>query len=344
MRSPRRTPWGTAPDGRPVEHVELTSDHAQVALITWGAAVQSLTCRDRHDNTADIVLGFEDLSGYTDPEQPFLGATVGRFANRIAGGRFRLEGREYALPQNDGHHTLHGGPLGFWARPWTLTEVAETPEGGAAEMALVSPDGDMGFPGRLEITTRYSLVGAVLEQTTSARTDAATVVNVTNHTYFNLHGTPSLPASDHLLTVPAARYVPVDAAAIPLPGPPAPVVGTAFDLRHPAPAVGIDHTWVIDGEPDESGLRTAAVLSDPCSGRRVTVRTTEPGVHCYSGNFLDGTLVGKDGARLIHHGGVCLETQHFPDSPNRTDYPGVVLRPGEVFRTVTRWQMDVQDS
>jgi aldose 1-epimerase len=343
-------PWGTAPDGTTVERVEIASDTVRLAVLTWGATVQSLIAPDRDGTPGDIVLGFDALAGYA-ANHPFLGATVGRYANRIAGASFELDDVTHTLPANDGPNTLHGG-TGFHTRPWQLVDAQETPEGGYAELRLVSPDGDDGFPGALDVRTRFTVAGGVVALRTTAVTSAATVVNLTNHAYFNLHG-PDRVIADHLVEVPADAFIAVDDAAIPLPGAPADVAGTPFDLRAAAPigdrlgrahdqltAVGgIDHTFVL-GPAEGSGLRTAGVVTDPDSGRRLTVRTTEPGVQVYTGNHLDGSLLGKGGAPLAHRTGLCLETQHFPDSPHRPDYPSTVLRPGEVFTTLTEWHLD----
>ena len=346
-----RTPWGTAPDGTTVERVELASDTIRLAVLTWGATVQSLVAPDRDGAPSDVVLGFDALEGYTG-QNPFFGATVGRFGNRIAGARFELDGVAHDLPANDGPNTLHSGPHGFHTRVWELVDAQETPDGGYAELRLVSPDGDQGFPGALDVRTRYTVAGGVVALRTTAVTGAPTVVNLTNHAYFNLHG-PDRGIGDHLVEVPADAFVAVDDTAIPLPGAPADVSGTPFDLRD-AVAIGdrlalrheqleavggIDHTFVL-GAPGGDGPHTAAVVVDPCSGRRLTVRTTQPGVQVYTGNHLDGTLLGKGGVPAAHRTGLCLETQHFPDSPHRPDYPTTVLRPGEVYSTLTEWHLD----
>lgn len=335
------TTWGALPDGRPVERVELATPYLRLGVLAWGATVQSLATPDRAGTWGDIVLGFDTLEPYLG-DQPFLGATVGRYANRIAGAAFELDGQRYQIPANDGANALHGGPEGFARQLWKIAAVDES----SATLRLVSPDGDMGFPGRLEVTTVFSVDGPLIRLETTATTDAATVVNLTNHAYVNLHGAPLPGIADHVLLLDAEHYLPVDATAIPLPGPPAPVADTIYDFRAPKPVgrdldpndpigAGYDHTWVL-GAPGASGLRRTALVSDPCTGRSLAVRTTEPGVQFYTGNSLDGSLTGRGGV-LGHRSGLCLETQAFPDSPHRPDYPSTVLRPGERFHSVTEW-------
>lgn len=339
------TTWGSLPDGRPVQRVELASADLRLGLLTWGATVQSLRTPDRGGSWGDIVLGFDSVEQYL-ADHPFLGATVGRFANRIAGATFELDGHRYQIPANDGVHALHGGPDGFGRRLWEL--VAS--DGASATLRLVSPDGDMGFPGRLEVTTVFSVDGPVVRQETTATTDAPTVVNLTNHAYFNLHGQPEPGIADHVLILDAEHYLPVDATAIPLPGQPAPVADTIFDFRAPKPigrdldaadesGGGYDHTWVLTA-PGPSGLRRTALVSDPCTGRSLAVLTTQPGVQFYSGNFLDGSFTGRGGV-LARRSGLCLETQGFPDAPHRPDYPSTVLRPGETFHSATEWMVGI---
>ena len=331
-----RTPWGLLPDGRGVERVEIGSDVVRLGVLTWGATVQSLHTRDRAGRERDVVLGFADLAGYLG-DHPWLGSTIGRFANRIAHGRFSLDGRTHQVPVNDPPHALHGGPAGWSHQLWQVVATDDRPDGGSVELALLSPDGEMGFPGEVRVTTRFSVEGGVVRQESHATTSAATVLNMTNHAYFNLHGDPARTIEDHVLRIDAEHYLPVDETAIPLPGKPAAVAGTPYDFRSStAVGTGYDHTWVLAG----AGMRTAAVAHSPATGVRLTVRTTEPGVQLYTGNFLDGSLIGKGGTPIARHGALCLETQHFPDSPNRPDYPSTVLRPAEQFSTITEWAFD----
>ncbi|MFT4261937.1 MAG: aldose epimerase family protein [Nocardioides sp.] len=316
------------------EAIALTTPQLRLTLLPWAATMRGLEVPDRDGHWDDIVLGFDDDADYRG-EHPFLGATVGRFANRIAGGRFELDGVTHRIPLNDGSTALHGGPEGFFRREWSVGERDDC----SVTFHLESPAGDMGFPGRLSVTARFSVEGAVVRQELGATTDAATVVNLTNHAYFNLHGRPTRSIADHRIRIDADSWLPVDPSAIPLAGAPAPVAAP-YDLREPV-AIGsevrYDHTWMLSGA---GPVRTAAVLDDPCTGRRLRIRTTEPGVQFYSGDFLDGSVVGKGGVPLERRSGLCLETQHFPDSPNRPDFPSTVLRPGETFQSLTEWSVE----
>lgn len=307
-----------------------------LSVINRGGIVTGLQVPDRHGRLANVVLGLPTVADYEKPH-PHLGALVGRYANRIAQGRFAIDGHTYHLPQNNGNNTLHGGPEGFGRRWWEVT-----PHGSSSlELRLASEDGDQGFPGRLEVLVRYTLTPHNEWRIDyQARCDRSTVVNLTNHTYFNLAGGGSV--LDHALTLAAQRYCAVDAGLIPESV--EMVAGTPFDfrtatrigerIREPHPqllrARGYDHNWVLDGE----GLRFAARVEEPTSGRVMEVLTTEPGVQFYTGNFLDGTLAGRDGV-LRQSDGLCLETQHFPDSPNHPGFPSTLLRPGETFNSTT---------
>jgi aldose 1-epimerase len=307
-----------------------------LTAINRGGIVTALRVPDRHGHAANVVLGLPALADYDSPH-PHLGAIVGRYANRIAHGRFSIDGHAHQLKQNEGDNTLHGGPVGFDRHWWEIT-----PHGShALELRLASEDGDQGFPGRLDVSVRYTLTPRNEWRIDyEARCDRPTVVNLSHHDYFNLAGAGSI--LDHELTIAAQRYCAIDAAMIPQGI--ADVAGTPFDfrtatpigarIREPHPQVlrarGYDHNWVLDGE----GLRFAARLADPASGRVMEVLTTEPGLQFYSGNFLDGSLAGRDGA-LRQGDGLCLETQHFPDSPNRPDFPSTLLRPGETWTSTT---------
>jgi aldose 1-epimerase len=265
---------------------------------------------------------------------------VGRFANRIAGGRFTLDGTEYRIPLNEPAAALHGGTGGFESVPWERDE----PRDGSVTLRRTSPDGENGFPGTLQVTVTYAVEGSQLRIEHEARTDAPTVVNLTNHAYWNLAGAGSV--EDHEVTLAAAQFLPVDEHLIPS-GPPAPVADTPFDLRssqrigarlregHPQLRAtrGYDHTYVIDGDPDADGLRHAVRVVEPRSGRTLELRTDQPGVQFYTGNMLDGSLVLGDGSAARQGDAFCLEPQAFPDSPNRPDFPSTVLRPGEVYRS-----------
>ncbi|MCG6499950.1 aldose epimerase family protein [Kitasatospora sp. A2-31] len=333
------------PDGRPVTRWTIGSTEGPTAeVLSLGARLQALHAPDRYGRLANVVLGcegVEDLLG----EAAYLGATVGRYANRIADGLLPLGGTTHRLTTQPGGHTLHGGTDGFASRLWDGVPVREGRRAGV-RLRLHSPDGDQGFPGALSAEVTYLLDPAgALWIGYRATTDAPTVVNLTNHAYFNLAGEGNGTVLDHLLRVDAPGYLPVDAELIPL-GPVARVAGTPFDLREaavlgervadPDPQIrlagaGFDHNWVLDG----NGFRRAAVLSHPASGRRVECLTTEPGIQVYTGNHFDGSLTGRSGRPYRAYAGVALETQHFPDSPNRPEYPSTVLRPGEEFRSTT---------
>jgi aldose 1-epimerase len=351
-------PFGTTPDGTDVERWTLTNGDMTVRVLTYGGIIQSLETPDADGDVDNVVLGFADLAGYVENNNPgpYFGALIGRYGNRIAGGTFELDGETYQLPTNNGPNTLHGGPAGFDTKVWGATDVSDD-EVAALELELVSPDGDMGFPGTLTTTVTYSLdADSNLSIHYQATTDAPTVVNLTNHTYWNLDGEGSGSIYDHQLQLDASGYTPVDETLIPT-GEIAPVEGTPFDFREPTAigerirendqqllyGQGYDHNWVLDREDDgaregsdsEDALEEAAVLHDPDSGRTLTVTTTEPGIQFYSGNFLDGTLVGTSGRIYRQGDGLALETQHFPDSPNQPAFPSTVLRPGEVYDSTT---------
>ncbi|MGY1601629.1 aldose epimerase family protein [Geodermatophilus sp. SYSU D00815] len=333
--SVRREVFGVLPDGREVLRFVLGAGEHRVAVLTYGAVLQSVRVPDAGGDVADVVLGFDDLEGYL-ADDGFQGAVAGRYANRIAGARFTLDGVEHRLPANHGDACLHGGPEGFARRLWSAEEVP-----GGVELTLVSPDGDQGFPGELVATVRYELSEEGLALTYGAVTDAPTVVNLTNHAYWNLAGAGTV--EDHALELAASRFVAVDEALIPVAI--EPVDGTPLDFRTPtrvgdrlrAPheqlrrAQGYDHAWVLDG----SGLRRAARVVDPASGRVLEVHTDQPSVQFYSGNFLDGSAAGRGGRAHRQSDGLCLETQHLPDSPNRPEFPSTVLRPGERYATRT---------
>ncbi|MFF4378509.1 aldose epimerase family protein [Kitasatospora sp. NPDC001547] len=341
------------PDGRRITRWTFGSRGGGVTaeVLNLGARLQALHAPDRAGRRADVVLGggsVEDLLGGA----AYLGATVGRYANRIAGGVLPLDGTTHLLATQSTGHTLHGGPDGFATRLWDGVPVRADRQVGV-RFRLRSPAGDQGFPGTVTAEVTYLLdADGALSITYQAATDAPTVVNLTNHAYFNLAGEGRGTVLDHLLRVDAAEYLPVDGELIPL-GPVEPVVGTPFDLRrargldacvaaeHPqirAAGGGFDHTWVLDG----GGLRRAALLSHPASGRQVECLTTEPGLQVYTGNHFDGSLTGRSGHRYTAYAGIALETQHFPDSPNRPDYPSTVLRPGERYRSTTVYRFSAE--
>jgi len=339
--------YGQLPDGRPVHEITLSHGGLALTLITLGGIVTALRVPDRDGVAANVVRGFDNLDDYVH-RNPFFGVIVGRYANRIARGELPIDGQVHALSRNNGSNCLHGGAEGFGTRLWEVASArAHDPAlgGPAVTLRLVSADGDQGFPGRVEALVTYSL-GAELAWRVDyeARTDRATVVNLSHHDYFNLAGRGS--ALDHRLTLPASRYHPVDADLIPTDI--AAVDATPFDFRAPTPirarlgdahaqlaiADGYDHHWILD-DPRVGALRLAARLEDPRSGRAMTLHTTEPGLQFYSGNFLDGSLVGHDGEAYGRGTAICLEPQHSPDSPHRADWPTTLLQPGQVYRSTS---------
>ena len=344
-------PWGHTAGGQEVTLFTLQSRSGLVVrVMNYGGVIVGVEMAGRTGERADVTLGHGHLAPYLDRDtSPYFGALVGRFANRVRQGRFSLGGAEYRLPVNDGRHHLHGGPGGFDQRLWQASSgVSE--EGPFVQLSRVSPDGEEGYPGTLSVEATY-LLGHDDALTVSYRatTTRPTHVNLTNHTYWNLNG-GRLGVLDHLLWVDADRCVPVDAEGLPL-GDAADVMGTPLDFRspqrlgerrlgtdvQPRQPGGYDHTLALNG----SGLRHVATLLDPSSGRRLEVSTTEPGVQVYSGNFLDGSIVGRNGQRYGQHWGLCLETQHFPDSPNQPAFPSTRLDPGGVYTSVTRFAFSV---
>jgi aldose 1-epimerase len=336
-------PFGKMPDGTPVEIYTLSDDACEVRIATYGGIVVSIKTPDRSGKLADVVLGFDDIDGYVanfnGPGDAFFGALIGRYANRVAHGSFVLDGKKYSLPLNNGENSLHGGPHGFNNVVWKAKPVAD-----GVELSYLSKDGEAGYPGNLSATVRYTLVKSNLRIEYSATTDKDTVVNLTNHSYFNLAGQGDI--LNHQLTLHASRFTPVDAGLIPT-GELKSVESTPFDFRK-ATAVGAridandeqlklgrgyDHNWVLDSGGGK--LAEAAVVYDPGSGRVLRVLTDQPGIQFYTGNFLDGSIKGKGGKPLELHSALCLETQHFPDSPNHPAFPTTELKPGERYHTVT---------
>lgn len=340
--------FGTTPAGQPVELYRLTNTHGLVAeIMTYGATLLGLHMPDRNGHMADVIVGFDRLEPFTQ-SHPYFGSLVGRFCNRIAEGRFELDGKTYQLHCNQGRHHLHGGPEGFHRKVWQASAQAG-PNGSALTLSLHSPDGDEGFPGVLDVQVVYTLTDAnELRLDYTATTDSATVLNLTNHAYVNLSGGSNILGHELLLN--ASEYIPTDASAIPL-GQLASVEGTPMDFRratqigarinqqHEQIVVGngYDHCWVIDQQPTELAL--AAQLHDPESGRLLEVLTTQPGIQIYTGNYLDSSLVGKGRKSIGHRSAICLETQHFPDSPNQPGFPSTVLRAGESFRETTVFRL-----
>ncbi len=341
-----RSPFGQTPDGKAVELYTLTNANGmQVAITTYGGIVVSLTAPDREDNYADVVLGFDDLDGYL-AGHPYFGAIVGRYGNRIAKGKFSIDDKEYTLATNNDENALHGGLVGFDKKVWR-GRGAVNRMGVALTLVMQSDDGDEGYPGNLEVKVVYTLTNDdELKIDYTATTDKATPVNLTNHSYFNLAGQGSGDILGHELTINSSRFTPVDKGLIPT-GQLKPVDGTPFDFRK-ATAIGTrieaddeqlefgggyDHNFVLNADADD--LVLAASVHEPKTGRVMEVYTTEPGVQFYCGNFLDGSNVGKGGKVYNHRNGFCLETQHFPDSPNQPDFPSTILEPEDEYRTTT---------
>jgi aldose 1-epimerase len=350
----RREPFGTTPEGAAVDRYTLTSaSGVTITVLSYGGVIQSVLAPDRAGALADVSLGYDTLDGYLR-DKSYLGALIGRYANRIRAGRFSLDGREYTLATNAGGNHLHGGIRGFNKAVWTAEPFADGDDIGL-RLGHVSPAGDEGYPGTLTARVTYALTPAgALRIDFFATTDAPTPVNLTQHSYFNLAGTGVGDILDHELEVAASRFTPVDAQLIPT-GELRPVQGTPFDFTTPEKvgariddddeqlrrAGGYDHNFVID-HGAESDLVLAARLTDPLSGRGLDIHTTEPGMQCYSGNFLDGTVAGKGGVPLTYRSGLALETQHFPNSPNEPSFPSTILRPGQEHRSRTVYHFVVR--
>jgi aldose 1-epimerase len=338
-------PFGKMPDGNPIEAYTVSDGTVEATIITYGGIVVSLKTPDRNGNSADIVLGFDDLDGYVSNSNgkngAFFGALVGRYANRIAKGQFALDGKTYSLPINNPPNSLHGGPHGFNNQVWKGKEIP-----GGVELTYVSKAGEAGYPGTLTAVVRYTLASGELKIDYSATTDKDTVVNLTNHSYFNLAGQGKGDILGNMLTLQASKFTPVDAGLIPT-GELKPVAGTPFDFTK-STAVGAridaddeqiklghgyDHNWVLDATGGKVAL--AAEVFEPTTGRVLQVLTDQPGIQFYTGNFLDGTIKGKGGVSYGRRSALCLETQHFPDSPNHPDFPSAELKPGKKYHTVT---------
>ncbi len=343
----KKQAFGSTADGTPVDLYTLCNASGfEVAITNYGGIVVSVKTPDRNGNIGDVVLGFDSLDGYLK-QHPFFGALVGRYGNRIANGRFRLDGVEYKLATNNGKNHLHGGIRGFDKAVWQARGL-DTPDGPAVELTHVSRDGDEGYPGTLTATVVYTVTPKdELRIDYSATTDKATVVNLTNHSYFNLAGEGDILG--HELRLNAERFTPVDAGLIPT-GELRSVKGTPFDFTA-ATAIGAriagkdqqigfgggyDHNFVLNG--GGGALAQAAEVYEPKTGRVLEVWTTEPGIQFYTGNFLDGTITGKGGRVYTQRSGFCLETQHFPDSPNKPEFPTTVLKPGERYDTTTLYR------
>jgi aldose 1-epimerase len=337
--------FGKTPDGQPIDLYTLTNSHGMQATITnYGGIVVSLLTPDRTGHIDDVVLGFDRLDGYLQPE-PYFGAIIGRYGNRIGHAMFKLGDKEYRLAKNDGENTLHGGTQGFDKRIWWALALKDPSP--ALELKYTSKEGEEGYPGNLSVTVIYVLTETnELWMEYSATTDRTTVLNLTNHSYFNLAGQGGGDILKHQIMINADRFTPVDAGLIPT-GELQKVEGTPFDLRKPAEigahinddneqlklGKGYDHNFVLNRRGE--ALTLAVRVTEPVSGRVMEVLTSEPGVQFYTGNFLDGTLKGKGGKVYARRSGFCLETQHFPDSPNKPAFPSTELKPGQRFTSTT---------
>ena len=334
--------WGET-DGKKVYLYTLTNNNGvQVKISNYGGTVTSWITPDKSGNKSSIVLGFDSLSGYL-AKPPYFGATIGRYGNRIGKGKFKIDTAAYTLATNNGENHLHGGNKGFDKVVWDATPAADS----SASLVLnyVSKDGEEGYPGNLKVTVTYTLTDDnELLIDYSAETDKATPVNLTNHSYFNLTGDASKTILDHTLQINADKYTPVDKGLIPT-GELKDVKGTPFDFLQPhkigeriaAVEGGYDHNFVLTRKSND--LELVATLADSVSGRKLEVYTLEPGLQFYSGNFLDGTIKTSDGKAINKHAALCLETQHFPDSPNKPTFPTTILKPGEKYHTVTKYKV-----
>ncbi|XP_037829647.1 aldose 1-epimerase isoform X2 [Kryptolebias marmoratus] len=348
--------WGTVSGVGDVDMWVLQSSTVRVEVLTLGAIIRSVHCKGKNNKMEDVVLGYDDLEGYVSDKR-YLGAVVGRVANRIARGHFVVDGKEYQLDINNGPNALHGGLRGFNKAVWLATEV----EGGVS-LSLTSPDGDQGYPGEVQVSVSYTLQkcqtaqldtswvwvparGKTLTAEYRARSTKTTPINLTNHSYFNLSGQGAADIHDHEVSVSAQSYLPVDETSIPT-GEIRAVEGTPFDLRKPVligaqlkevPGQGFDHNYCLSSPRVDWEERHAVRICHPPSGRVLEVSTSQPGIQFYTANFLDGSIVGKGGFKYLKHGAFCLETQNWPDAVNQASFPDCLLRPGEEYHHVTRF-------
>ncbi|PSL35283.1 aldose epimerase family protein [Chitinophaga ginsengisoli] len=337
-------------DGKQVKLYHLKRGNLEVAITNYGGKIVSLMAPDKQGQLADVELGYDNIDQYVNTKERYYGGIVGRYGNRIAKGKFKVDGKEYTLATNNGVNHLHGGKKGFNDVVWD----AEQPNDHTLKLHYLSKDGEEGYPGNLDITLTYELTDSnAVKIDYSATTDKATVVNLTNHSFFNLHGAGNGDINDHIMYINADKYTPVDSTLIPK-GKLEPVKGTPMDFTTPTKigdrvdadfeqlkfGKGYDHNYVLNKKGKELSL--AATVEEPKSGRFLEVWTTEPGVQFYGGNFLDGTDKGKEGKTYVHRGAFCLETQHFPDSPNQPAFPSVVLKPGETYTSTCVYKFGVK--
>jgi aldose 1-epimerase len=351
----KKESFGKTTDGAQIDLYSLSNKKGmEVSITNFGATVVTLKVPDRAGKGADVVLGYDSLDGYENGSA-YFGATVGRYGNRIAGGKFSIDGKTYTLPKNNGENTLHGGVVGFNKKVWKAREIASK-GGESLEMSYLSPDGEEGFPGNLSVKVVFTLPEDrnELKIEYTATTDKDTMLNLTNHSYFNLAGEGNGDILDHVVTLYAKQFTPVDKTLIPA-GELRDVAGTPMDFNSATPigkrinekyeqlvfGKGYDHNWVLGHSGGGNGVSIAAEAFDPKSGRRLEVLTNEPGVQFYSGNFLDGSK-GKGNKPYPQRAAFCLETQHFPDSPNHPNFPSTLLKPADVFRSQTVFRFSVK--
>jgi aldose 1-epimerase len=353
---PTAKPYGTTASGAAVDQYTLSNAAGvEVTILTYGGIISSVKVPDRYGNVANVALGCTDLAGY-QTRSPYFGALIGRYGNRLAGGRFTLDGKVHSVPVNNGPNSLHGGLVGFDKKIWRAKALAGATGDAALELTLVSPDDEEGYPGTLNATVVYTLTDANgLQIDYAATTDKPTVINLTNHAYWNLLGEGRGSVYNHILRLDCDRYTPVDETLIPT-GELASVAGTPFDFRtgkaiaaavrsdHPQVVIGrgVDHNFVLNRPSfDDRSLIRAARVYEPGCGRVMEVWTTEPGIQIYTGNFLDGSVYGPSGHAYRQGDAIALETQHFPDSPNHPNFPSTELRPGQTYRSTTVFKFAV---
>jgi aldose 1-epimerase len=348
-----KNPYGITAAGESVDEYVLVNEKGmEVHIITYGGIITSWEAPDKNGRLQDIVLGFDSLEQYME-SNPYFGAIIGRYGNRIAGGKFLIDGEEYFLVANDGANHLHGGTRGFDKVVWNAA-TQQTTDSASLVLTYLSKDGEEGYPGNLDVEVTYTLTNNnELEVVYKAVTDKPTIVNLTQHSYFNLSGDFSSTILDHVLSITADTYLPVDKGLIPT-GELRPVAGTPFDFTKPKAigeriegdneqlirGKGYDHCWVLNGR--ESGPGLAATAYHPGTGRYLEIFTDQPGIQFYSGNFLDGTLPSKGGGTYAQRSGFCLETQHYPDSPNQEEFPSVRLNPGEKYLSKTTFKLSTK--
>ena len=346
-------PFGSTTDGTPVQIYTLCNRNGMEArIMTYGGIVESLKVPDRNGRLGDVVLGYDNLAGYLT-NSPFFGALIGRYGNRIAKGQFTLDGQTYTLPTNNPPNSLHGGDKGFFARVWKAAALV-TSNGPVLQLSYLSKDGEEGYPGNLSVTATYTITeDNALRLDFEATSDKDTVCNLTHHSYFNLAGQVNGDILGNMLYLNANSFTPVDATLIPT-GELRPVDGTPFDFRQPTAigariiaddqqikfGPGYDHNWVINKPLGQLGLM--ARVSEPASGRVLEVFSTEPGLQFYSGNFLNGSITGKDGIVYRYRSAFCMEPQHYPDSPNHPEFPSTELKPGETYHNTIIYKFSTQ--